>query len=274
MLQNSELNITQPGGSGNTVAVTTAGGTSQSVEIPVDDPPDVGPLHAVAVFPPTAGADAGRLLVTDNTGMMQVLEPGTLASVRSITRPGPSTAIVGLDFITADVVVEDAARGNVNVPAGSLAFANAGNTPDRLYYLDPAGSGTVLADVPLGGATPGDVAGGGGLAWHASRGTWFVTSTGAAVQSFHTGFFSSTSQNRGDLAVDPTTGNLWFGGSDRRLVQIDPDSGVVIGNYDPVGNNQFGTVRLEHQGVGFRTNEDVSGLDFDDSGIRHRGRRG
>ena len=42
--------------------------------------------------------------------------------------------------------VQDAVRGNVLVPDGSLIVVNGGDTPDRLYYLNPV-SGAVLGIV-------------------------------------------------------------------------------------------------------------------------------
>jgi hypothetical protein len=71
-----------------TVSVTTAGGTSASVTIPVSDPPTVTNIYGLAIFPATAGEDAGRLVVVDSTGdALRVLNPATLETLRTLTRP-------------------------------------------------------------------------------------------------------------------------------------------------------------------------------------------
>ena len=50
-LANDYLTVIQPGGSGNTVTVTTAGGTSAPVNIGVDDPGSAGAMLDLAIFP-------------------------------------------------------------------------------------------------------------------------------------------------------------------------------------------------------------------------------
>src|SRR5262249_31555317 len=90
--------------------------------------------------------------------------------------------------------------------------------------------------------------------------------TGAAVKSFHTGF--SLDLSIGGIAVQPGTGTLLVAESGRRLLELDPETGRNLGNYDPIANSQFGTVQLFEQGVDFpgSTNDAVSGLAYDNGG--------
>jgi hypothetical protein len=196
-LSNDTLRVTTAAAlaPGQVVTVTTAGGTSAPVAVALDDPSGVAGLYDLALFPATAGADAGRFVTVDtNTWALRVLDPSTLNTGRTITRPGPETGQLGLAFLGAPVTV-----GGVLVPAGSLAVVNGGDAPDRLYYLDPTGTGTVLASVALGGQPLVDEAGGFAMAYHAGRNTFFVLrygtdllteidpATGAALRSMHLG---------------------------------------------------------------------------------------
>ncbi|MCP4263025.1 MAG: hypothetical protein GY774_36760, partial [Planctomycetes bacterium] len=269
-----------PVGGSNPISVTviTIGGTSPAINIAVDDPAGVGGIYSLAIFP-SGTPDAGRFVVSGTN--LEVLDPVTLATVRTINRPGPSSSRLGLTFLTGAVTVQDPVRGSVLVPAGSLVVVNDSDTPDRLYYLDPAGTGTILADVPLGGPTPVDEAGAVEVAYHAARGTLFVLrngrdlvteidpATGAAIQSFHSGFAVNGTYVAGGLAVHPTRDTLLLGGSSNRLVEIDPGSGRVIGSYDTIGNTQLGTIDLRQQGIWFESTNtaDVTGLAFDNAGI-------
>jgi len=276
-LNNDTLLVTIPPGGSSPVSVVTAGGRSQAVPIATDDPASVAGMRGLAVFPATAGPDAGRLVVADTSGSgaLRVLEPATLALVRTIDRPGASTYYIGVAFLGAPVTVHDAVRGDVAVPAGSLVAVNGSDTPDRLYYLDPTATGTVLADVELGGPTPVDEAGAVAVAYHPTRGTLFVQrtsdlitevdpATGAALTSFHTGF--DPAYERGGLAVHPTRGTLLAGGASNRLIEVDPDTGRLVGVYDPIGDEELGTVDLRQQGAYFQSFYDVTGLAFDGAG--------
>jgi len=152
-LSNDRLYVSTAVAVGQLVSVTTAGGTSAAVAIALDDPAAVGTLYDLAIFPTSAGTDAGRLVVADATATLKVLDAATFAVVRTIAQPGAATGQLGVAFLGADVMV-----GAVAVPAGSLAVVNGADAPDRLYYLNPA-SGAVLASVALGGAAPTDEAG-------------------------------------------------------------------------------------------------------------------
>ena len=276
-LANDTLYVTRPVTASGPVSVTTAGGTSSSVAIGVDDPASIAGIYDLAVFPTTAGADAGRYVIADASGNLQVIDPTTLALVRNITRPGTAGALIGVTFLGAPVTVQDAVRGNVIVPTGSLVVVNGNDSPNRLYYLNPV-TGTILADVPLGGLLPVDESGATSVVYHSGRGTLFVQrnntdlvteinpATGAAIQSFHSGY--SISGGRGALAVQPVRGTLLLGGYGGILVELDPDTGRVIGNYDPVGNTQLGTLNLVQDGVNFEGSYfgDVSGLAFNNAG--------
>jgi hypothetical protein len=273
-LANDTLTVTKPAAGTGPVSVTTVGGTSASVAISVDDPASVAGINDLAVFPATAGADAGRLLITDASGNISVLDAATLALVRTITGPGTSGSLVGLAFLGDATVVQDAVRGNVNVPAGSLVVVNGNDLPDRLYYLNPAGGGTVLADVPLAGPTPVDENGVSSVTYHSGRKTFFVLrngtdlvteinpATGAAIQSFHIGGAISN----GGIAVHPVRGTLLVGGNSSVIEEIDPVTGRIIGNYDTVGNVQLGSIDLRQEGVSFQGAGEVSGLAFNNSG--------
>jgi hypothetical protein len=179
-------------------------------------------------------------------------------------------------FLGAPVVVQDAVRGAVNVAAGSMVVVNGNDLPDRLYYLNPAGSGTILADVALGGPTPVDDNGATSVVYHSGRGTLFVQrnntdliteinpSTGAAIQSFHSGY--TVSGGRGALTVHPVRGTLLVGNDATTLVEIDPSTGRVVGHYDSVTNTQHGILSLVQDGVSFESFGGISGLAFNNAG--------
>ena len=262
-LANDTLYVTRPVGASGPVSVTTAGGTSSSVAIGVDDPASIAGIYDLAVFPVTAGADAGRYVIADASGNLQVIEAGTMAFVRNLTRPGTAGALIGVTFLGAPVVVQDAVRGNVSVAAGSLVVVNGNDLPDRLYYLDPSGSGTILADVALGGLTPVDENGATSVTYHSGRGTLFVQrtntdlvteinpATGAAIQSFHTD--NAVSSGRGGIAVHPVRGTLLLGGSTGMLVEIDPADGtshrqLQSGREQSVRNTESRSARSEFRG--------------------------
>ena len=255
---------------GQVVSVSTAGGTSAPVTVARDDPATVNGMVDLAIFPPGAGADAGRLLVADGTNLLKVLDPSTLATLRTIAMPGTVGGHAGLAFIGAALTVN-----GIAVPAGSLAVINGGDTPDRLYYVNPA-SGAQITSVTLGGPGLSDEAGGFALAYHAGRGTLLTmrhgtdlvtevnAQSGAALRSFHIGF--SGSESSGALTVHPSSGTLLVA-SGGRLVEVDVASGKVLGRYDPLNNAQFGTVDLRHQGAGFdESGRQITGLAFDASG--------
>ena len=66
-LENDMLRITSiPDGGVSPISVTTAGGTSPSIDIANDDPADVTDIYSMAIFPGTAGDDAGRFVVVDS----------------------------------------------------------------------------------------------------------------------------------------------------------------------------------------------------------------
>ena len=269
---NDRLYVAAPSAApGQVVSVTTAGGTSAAVMIALDDPATLGAMYDLAIFPP-GSADAGRLLVADGTGLLKVLDPTTLAVVRTIALPGTASSQMGMTFLGAAVTV----NGTTLVPAGSLAIANGGDTPDQLYYVNPAGAGTLLASVALGGAGLNDEAGGFALAWHAGRGTLFAMrngtdlvseidpASGLALRSFHIGF--SGGELSAGLTVHPQRGTLLVGVS-ARLIEVDAASGKVVGSYDTVSNVQLGTIDLRHQGVTFDDSQrNITGLAFDASG--------
>ena len=221
--------------------------------------------------------DANRFVLADSDGNMRVVEAGSLAFVRTINRPGTSTGQMGIDFLGERDCGAGRGAGAVSVPAGSLIVVNGYDNPDRLYYLNPSGSGTVLADVALGGALPVDEAGAVGVAYDLARHSLFVLrgnsdlvseinpSTGAAMRSFHTG----TGVGEGDIAVRPGTGSLIVSGSSRALWELDPVTGRRMGNYDEISNAQLGAVDLGRYGIqfyGFGYSSDVNGYAFDGSG--------
>ena len=161
--------------------------------VALDNPTAVLGMNDLAIFPPGT-ADAGRLLVVDNTSTLKVLEAGTLGAGAHDHAAGDGRQ-VGVAFVDAALTVN-----GVAVPAASLAIALGGDTPDRLYYVNPAGAGTLLTSVALGGPGLSDEAGGFALAYHAARGTFFVmrqstdlvseidAQSGLALRSLHIGF--------------------------------------------------------------------------------------
>ena len=94
-LANDRLYVTTAATAGQVVSVTTAGGTSAAVTIALDDSAAVSSLFDLAIFPATAGADAGRLVVVDGSATLKVLNPATLALVRTLAQPGAVTSQLG-----------------------------------------------------------------------------------------------------------------------------------------------------------------------------------
>src|SRR5712671_2377755 len=277
-LANDTILMNIPGGGTSPVTVTTAGGTSAAVSIANDDPVSISGMVSMAIFPASSGADAGRLAVMDNaTGTpIRILDPLTLALVRSLVTPGAAGNQLGITFLTSAVTVQDAVRGNVLVPSGSLVVVNGSDSPDRIYYLNPAGAGTVLADVALGGLSPVDEDGAMSVAYHAGRGTLFVLrgsssliteinpATGAAIQSFHN--YLGNGFNTGSITVHPTRNTIVWAGPSSSLLELDPDTGRVVGPYDPISNTQLSIVDLRQQGVNYQSSGEVTGLAFNASG--------
>jgi hypothetical protein len=273
-LSNDSIVVTPLAGAGEPVSVSTAGGTSTPVTTSTDDPPAVGDIRDIAVFPPTAGADAGRLLVAEAFGNLRVLDPVSLALVRTITRPGAAASLIGLDFLPEAITVQDPVRGAVAVPAGSIIIVNGNDNPDRLYYMNPAGAGTVLADVPLGGPNLLDTRDAAGVAFHPTRHTLFVLrssvivlevdpATGLALKSFHMPFNIGT----GGIEVG-ADGSLWAGGSGHTAVwALDPESGRLrFGDYDPISKTHLARVYFHWYGVNFQGTGEISGVTYDNAG--------
>ena len=76
-------------------------------------------------------------------------------------------------------------------------------------------------------------------------------------------------QGEGDIAVRPGVGTLLVGGNVGRITEIDPATGRLVGNYDPLSNTQLGTTDVRQQGVGFQApGTDITGLACDKGGQR------
>ncbi len=128
-----------------------------------------------------------------------------------IPRPGASSANFDLEITSSPITI-----GTVSVPVGSLLVINSDNNPKTIYALDK-NTGNVLASraLTLGGKPVG-------ASFHPSRNSLYLVEfdtdlvrevnlvTGAVMQSFAVRPSGSPAfeVNYGDIAVNPSTGNL------------------------------------------------------------------
>jgi len=126
------------------------------------------------------------------------------------------------------------------------------------------------------------------VAYHAGRGTLFVLRViqqpgsrksipPPARRSRASTIIWATVFNTGSIAVHPTRNTLvWAGPLGRNLLELDPDTGRVVGPYDPISNTQLSIVDSAATGASISRvwEKEVTGLAFNASGgqaaLQHR----
>ena len=235
------------------ITVTTVGGTSAALSVNALSP-GLGTLADLAVDA------AGAAWVADSSGIgnlhkIDVATGAELASI-ALTTAGFGTTTtysgVGLQVVPAAFTL-----GTVNVPAGSLLLFEGGTSPDRVVAINP-NTGNVVTSLTL----PLDYNATAGL-YDKATGHLFVIdrrttptriaelnpATGASIANFAAPF---NANGEAGLALNPTTGNLWYGSEQSGNVVELSKTGTVLQ-----------TIALAGQGVTANT---ITGLSFDAAG--------
>ncbi len=236
---NTGLRLTEPVHGFGPLTITTAGGTSAPVVLNEMTLP-YGHLRDVAFNRTTSMLWVGE---TQNPSKLRRVDPATGAELQTIDF---ANATLGSTYFWGGLQSVPVAfnLNSVAVPAGSLLVFNGVTNPDRVVALDPA-TGTVIASLAL--AANYDLVAG---VFHPGTGDLFVTdrrtgphkivristATGAEVSSFT----APVDAGNGGLAVDPLTGNLWYGADNSQtLYEITIAGGAVRSIATPaLGINQ------------------------------------
>ncbi|WP_420382221.1 Ig-like domain-containing protein [Novosphingobium sp.] len=238
---NGLVNITDPThGTGN-VTVTTAGGTSAAVSQPVIDP-GLGNLGEVAVDP-TSGAT--WVVSGSNPSAITKINPATGATLQTIALPSATFGNTQIGYAGLQIAPAAFTLGTTSVAKGSLLYFNGYNyNGASVFALNPA-TGAVIASLSLGSFGGYFTSG----LYDPTSGHFFLASTsdgkihevnaqtGAEVSSFAAPMGVSYS----GLAIDPVTGNLWFGSNATTIYQIDR-TGTVLKQVDLSTQGFSGTI--------------------------------
>ncbi|MCA9062517.1 MAG: hypothetical protein KDA96_05645 [Planctomycetaceae bacterium] len=157
--------------------------------------------------------------------------------IDSFTQPGGAVTYSGIDVITHPLDV-----GGTLVPAGSLLFIHANDSPATLYAINPKTS-EVLATVVIHNIPINQ----NGVAYHPGRGTVFLSQidgtireidalTGSVIQQFSVrnppGSARSLTMTWGGIDVVGATGDIVVVGSGGRYVRQVSQSGTFIRDID------------------------------------------
>ncbi len=207
---NTGVSIAEPGHGLGPLSVTTAGGTSVSIDLN-ELRTTFGYLRDVAVDTTT-----GDVWVADNgsTGTVYRIDPATGAALGSFQLNskdfGSNSFYGGIDIAQADFIL-----GATDVPAGSLLLFNGAPNPDQVTAVDPA-TGAVIASLALSknfDTTGGVFDAAGGSFWVIDRSVnpdrmiELSAVDGTEISAFNLPFNAGES----GLAIDPVTGNIWYG---------------------------------------------------------------
>ena len=249
--ENTGLRLNEPPHGLGPLTVTTAGGTSA--------PFDLNELTVVAnrnnrdlaIDPVT-----GDIWVADdqNPAKLHRLDTATAADLQTIDITaaafGVTTFYGGLQIVPEAFILNA-----ISVPAGSLLVINAYPNGDRVVALNPA-TGAVIASLTL-------------LNYESSAGlydpgtnhlfvldrrtspTKFVEidpATGTVLASFN----APINAGNAGMAIDPVTGNLWYGSDQSNTIYEITTAGAAVRN-----------VSLTSQGV---DQNEIAGLAFDAAG--------
>jgi hypothetical protein len=236
------------------VTVTTAGGTSAALNLN-EIRASQTTLGDIAIDP-----SSGALWVVDsspNPNKINRIDPanGTVQQSITLTTAGFGSTTVGV-LAGLQVTPSVMTLNGTAVAAGSLLLFNGTTNPDRVTAVNPT-TGNVIATLVLGANY--DLSAG---LYDPTSGHLFVIdrrtpqriveinpANAAEIASFALPF--ATSSNSG-LAINPQTGNIWYGSDQSTNVVELTRTGTVLR-----------TVSLISQGV---DNNEISGLAFDAQG--------
>ena len=258
------INLSLPVAGAGNFTITTAGGTSAPISFN-----SVSPALAATVVDVAYNSAASELLVatTGAGGLIYRINPATGAQVGSFAIPGQNSGNLGLDITPVGFSMHDVTSNtNVAIPSGSLIVFNGVFNPDRIYALDPA-NGAILATLVLAGNF--DIVGGAVT----STGRMFILdpnadrvreinpATGAEIVAG--GFAAGMDITSGDIAIHPTTGNIWIASAATTTLREYTVAGVFVRSIDVSPQS----VSTELTGLAFRPN----GADFDVLASSNRG---
>jgi hypothetical protein len=228
----------------------------------------VSPLLAATIVDVAFNPSSGELLLGNSgTGLIYRINPATGATVGSFAIPVQNSGNLGLDIAPVGFTLRDTASAtNVPIAAGSLIVFNGAPNPDRIIAMNPT-TGAILATLTL--ANNFDIVGG---AVTATGRVFVLDPTANSVREINpltgaeivaAGFAAGMDINFGDIAVHPTTGNLWIASSQTAILREYTEAGVFVRSIDltPQG------VATELSGLAFRAN----GGDFDLLAASNRG---
>jgi sugar lactone lactonase YvrE len=230
-----------------TVTATTAGGTSQALDLnflrmPIGTPGDV------------AVAANGDLWSSDfaNPGHLVRISPASGEVLQTITLTSDFGTPYSFNYTGLQIVAADMTLGTTAVPAGSLLVFNGYPSPDRIVAVNTA-TGAVLGGVSLDQNY--DLVGG---VYDAATGHLFVlghnanqmieldAATGAQVAAVG---LPLNIQSHSGIAIDPVTGNFWVGSYNGAYTLVEVTrAGAEVRRVD-----------LRSQGV---TDNEIAGLAF------------
>jgi hypothetical protein len=255
-VNNGRVNMTDPvHGIGN-LTVTTAGGTSAPLVLN-----EVRTAVPDQAFDMAFDAASGHVWMADsntNPNALHLVDLTTGQTVRSITLAANNTqnfySYAGLQVVGAAGM----SLNGVSVPAGSLLLFNGYLNKDQVIALNST-TGAVIASLTL--AQNYDLTAG---VYDPVTGHLFINDRRASPQKVIeinpvngveiatlAPFTWNTSTGYVGMAIDPVTGNLWFGADSSNVVEV-TKAGVIVR-----------TVSLASQGV---NDNHINGLSFDVSG--------
>jgi hypothetical protein len=244
---NTLVDLALPVGGPGTFTMTTAGGTSAPVPWNV-----VSPVLAATVLDVAYNAAANEMLVVSvGTALIYRLNPTTGAQIGTFPVPVSNSNNIGLDITPVAFTLRDTGSAtDVPIPAGSLIVFNGGPNPDRIVAMNPT-TGAILAS--LGIADNFNIVGGAVT----STGRVFVLDptantvreinplTGAEIG---VGFAAGMDIAAGDIAIHPTTGNIWIASNAQTTLREYTVAGVLIRSIDVTPQS----VSTELTGLAFR----------------------
>jgi hypothetical protein len=237
---NDTVNIDEPVHGLGTVTIATAGGTSAPLKLNELNP-GLGGLGDVALDPAT-----GQLWVIDvnSPANLNRIDMTTGQVLQTITLPVDSFGSTYGGYAGLQVAPSAMTLGGMSVPAGSLLLFSGYNNPDQVTAIDPA-TGAAIATLAL--LQNYDLTAG---AYDPISKHLFVVNrltgpnsiveidpaNGAELSNFALPFYAG----QAGLAINPVTGNLWYGsGQSTNVVEL-TRTGTVLRQVDlaPQGVNQ------------------------------------
>jgi hypothetical protein len=192
------------------------------------------------------------------------INPATGVQIGSYVIPIQNSGNVGLDILP--VVPGGFSLNGVLIPAGSLIVFNGAPNPDRIFAVNPT-TGAVLSTLVL--SLNMDIVGGAITATgrlfvldpNANSVREFNPATGAEILAG--GFVAGMDIAQGDIAIHPTTGNIWIASAATTTLREYTVAGVFVRSIDVTPQS----VSTELTGLTFKSN----GVDFDVLASSNRG---